>query len=307
MERKENMDTTNNIQTVNIFDREVSWFTSIYEKESRSSYSFKILLTDYGGEMISDIVDKYRNNMTKENKLNLPCYTPSGIFKTKTNDGLIQHNGVVCIDIDFKDNLDVENFEDIRDLIDEIPYIAYCGHSCSGQGYYVLIPIENPEKHQEHYEAICDDFERCNISVDRACSNISRTRSVLFDEGAYMNERAQVYTRTKKVKHDLAKDKDSSHAFDDSQNADKIQSILAWIKENEIDITGKERQWYEIGAALAHELGEEGREIFHEVSKYYPTYSERETNYKFNHCLKQSAYTIGTFIHYAKENGWKMF
>ena len=37
-------------------------------------------------------------------KRNLPCITPSGIFKTRSRDGLVQHSGFICIDIDHKDN-----------------------------------------------------------------------------------------------------------------------------------------------------------------------------------------------------------
>ena len=37
-------------------------------------------------------------------KRNLPCITPSGIFKTRSRDGLVQHTGFICIDIDHKDN-----------------------------------------------------------------------------------------------------------------------------------------------------------------------------------------------------------
>ena len=37
-------------------------------------------------------------------KRNLPCITPSGIFKTRSRDGLVQHSSFICIDIDHKDN-----------------------------------------------------------------------------------------------------------------------------------------------------------------------------------------------------------
>ena len=98
------METNKEIQTVNIFDREVSFFNSIYDKEPQANYPLRLLLTYEGGELMSKITDEYRSNMTKENKLKLPCFTPSAIVSTRTNDGVIKHSGLVCIDIDFQDN-----------------------------------------------------------------------------------------------------------------------------------------------------------------------------------------------------------
>lgn len=95
--------------------------------------------------------------------------------------------------------------------------------------------------------------------------------------------------------------------FEINPNLSTVDYILFCINKDEKDITGKERQWYKIGAALADEFGEHGREIYHKVSKHYPKYNRKETNNKFDHCLKQVGYTIGTFFHYAELNGYKAF
>lgn len=63
------------------------------------------------------------------------------------------------------------------------------------------MPIAHPEKHREHFNSICEDFERCEISVDRACINVSRTRTVSFDASAYVNENARVYTWLKEISY----------------------------------------------------------------------------------------------------------
>lgn len=80
----------------------------------------------------------------KEAKQNLPTYAVSGLFTGATAGTLKQHSGLICIDIDKKDNPDLTNFDRIKELIREIPYVAYCGHSVGGDGYFAIIPISNP-------------------------------------------------------------------------------------------------------------------------------------------------------------------
>jgi len=182
------------MKKVNIFKREVSVYDGIKDTKDGCEATLSEVLKNHGYE---DEVGKYRRTKRKEDKLALPLFTCSGVFSKRTNDGLIKHNGVICIDIDKKDNTDVENFDEIPSLIGRIPYVAYCAHSCGGEGYFVLMPIEDTDKHLLHYESACDDFERCGISVDRSCKNVSRTRFISYDNEAYFNYEAVVYTRVK--------------------------------------------------------------------------------------------------------------
>ncbi len=314
------------MKTINIFDKEVSWFDSIYEKEASNNCYLKDILFD-SNEIIETMVDRYRENPSSKAKCELPCFTPSGVFNSRNDNGLVEHSGIICIDIDAKDNSDVENFEEIRELMEYISYVAYCGHSCSAKGYFILIPIAHPQKHREHFTSICDDFERCNITVDRACINVSRTRTVSSDYNPYVNKDATVYTRLKEVQNEYSRKKINSNVenkkelrmitkrkrmvnisrVEDPILYFKVKHVLSWIDKQKIDITKNEPQWHKIGIALADEFGEFGRDLFHEVSKYYPKYSKWETNRKFDRCLTLFGYKIGTFFYYAARNGYKTF
>ena len=59
--------------------------------------------------------------------------------------------------------------------------------------------------------------------------------------------------------------------------------------------------WYKIGAALANQFGEEGREYFHQISCYHPKYNRYETDKKFDSVFKLTEITIGAFFDYAKK------
>ena len=115
-------------------------------------------------------VDRYRAAGDEDKnrlKTSLPAVTVSGTFSKRNSAGLIAHSGLICIDIDEKDNPDVAEFDRLNELIRIIPYVVYCGHSIGGKGYFVIIPIASPEKHKEHFEALRQDFARCGITTGR--------------------------------------------------------------------------------------------------------------------------------------------
>ena len=77
----------------------------------------------------------------KKAKMKLPLYTVSGLFDGSNDASIIKHSGLICIDIDKKDNPELEDFDDMKELISAVPCVAYCGLSVSAQGYFCIIPI----------------------------------------------------------------------------------------------------------------------------------------------------------------------
>lgn len=73
-------------------------------------------------------------------KRNLPCITPSGIFKTRSRDGLVQHTGFICIDIDHKDNgvFGPEWFEKKKLVAKTFDSLLCASMSISGNGLYLI-------------------------------------------------------------------------------------------------------------------------------------------------------------------------
>jgi len=119
-------------------------------------------------------VDRYRAAGDEDKnrlKTSLPAVTVSGTFSKRNSAGLIAHSGLICIDIDEKDNPDVAEFDRLNELIRIIPYVVYCGHSIGGKGYFVIIPIASPEKHKEHFEALRQDFARCDRQERQRCNS----------------------------------------------------------------------------------------------------------------------------------------
>ena len=84
-----------------------------------------------------------------------------------------------------------------------------------------------------------------------------------------------------------------------------VEVIINRIEEMKVDITVNYADWRNIGFALSHEFGEEGRTFFHRASQFHPEYCSSNCDKQFNHCLrsKRNGISIKTFFHLAKQSG----
>lgn len=82
-----------------------------------------------------------------------------------------------------------------------------------------------------------------------------------------------------------------------SDNSLELKYLIEQIEEKQLDITNHEPAWWQIACVTANVLGEEGRDWFHRISRFYPNYSVEETDQKFSRALKGGYnYNMGTFI-----------
>ena len=259
-------------------------------------------------------IEYYRSLPSEERKKvkeMLPCITASGVFSVRKLDSLIEHSGLICIDIDAKENPTINDFEYLRDQISNISNVAYCSLSASGHGVFCLIPIRYPERHKEHFNALKLDFLKYNIVIDISCSDVSRLRISSYDEQSYTNLNAVIYTnlvelegRKKENFFERGKLDRSEVSHDSSDSRSKILSVVAVIEKSNIDITGNYAQWFQIGCAIANEFGEDGRSIFHSISFAYSKYSPVKTDTQFDRCIESKYdYSIGTFFYWADQYG----
>src|SRR5690606_5319438 len=88
-------------------------------------------------------------------------------------------------------------------------------------------------------------------------------------------------------------------------NLSDVEQIIQQIEANQIDIATAYSDWRNIGFAFADEFGEEGRDLFHRISRFYADYSASECNRQFDNCLKAKGQGISlkTFFYHAKNAG----
>ena len=95
-----------------------------------------------------------------------------------------------------------------------------------------------------------------------------------------------------------------------ASKADQIRTVANRIVEMNIDITEGYKKWLNIAFGFSQELGEEGRSIFHDISRLNAGYKYEECDKLYSNCIKRlhdttnhSGITIASFFKYAKEAG----
>jgi hypothetical protein len=241
-------------------------------------------------------------------KSQLPAITPSGNFSKRKTSGLINHSGFICIDIDSGDNPEIIDFEKLRDDLTKISNVAFASISVSGNGVFAIIPIQFPDKHKQHFEALKKCFEKLGIILDKACGDITRLRCYSYDENAYFNENAVVFEQFFEYKSEVIPKRISSNIKGNQNNGNtthnKVISVVTRLNNSSIDITETYEHWFQIACAFANEFGEEGRDIFHLVSQNSPKYHSGECDRLFTNCIAAGySYGIGTFFRLVQQSG----
>lgn len=93
--------------------------------------------------------------------------------------------------------------------------------------------------------------------------------------------------------------------YDTTTTSEEIEAVVEQIEKNGINLADDYNNWLTIGMALAYEMGERGRELFHRVSRISGKYTIGECDKKYDNCLRSSngRTTIGSFFYLAKEAG----
>ena len=289
---------------MNFQDIEISVYRGV-----RDTTGHKSTLYDFLNYVDVDAIKELRSTNDPERKkgikMSLPQATISGVFAPKRSaDNLIKHSGLICVDIDRKDNIHIDNFDNlIPDVLRDIEEICYASHSVSGAGYFCIIPLKYPEKHKQHFEALVRDFESMGINIDKACGDVCRLRCQSYDLHQYINLSAKPYAKRYREEKQIRPRFDYFHSFSNSDTDEKVARLCSEIANRHIDLTADYDDWMKIGAALSS-LGESGRQWFHLCSSMNPSYNSGECDRKFNNLLRSTKRIgIGTFFYACRNAG----
>lgn len=291
----------------NVLDVNVSYFDNVFDKQG-TTINLYDYLTDKDKKYYnkySAIVDSIRNAKTDEERKdikknsNLPVITVSCVCGNDKSD-VKEVNSIICIDIDKKDNLTI--IDRVPSIVKRLNCVAYLAKSVSGNGYYCLIPIRDANLFKQHFNALQKDFADMGIVIDKSCSNTNRLRYYSYDEDAYINTNAEVYTT-------LLDDKRETSITDNRElktvsiNDKSIKDMLDYINNNKLDITNTYQRWLSVTAAIANTYAEQGRDLYHNICRYHKAYNVYECDDKYNDLLVNSLseYGIGTLFYTYKE------
>lgn len=234
-----------------------------------------------GYEPYNKLIDQIRQEPDKEKrdelKKKLPAITPAGTFSTRNDESLISHSGFIALDFDH-----LPDPENVKDYMGRLDFVFYCGLSASGAGVWALIPLAYPDQHQRHYLALEADFIEIGLTPDPKCKNLSRLRFYSYDQNPVFNIDAVKYERLALITEPETYTPDPAY----KDNGSALDYLINKIERTQTDITANYEDWLKIGGTLAAMFGENGREKFHRISRYYPGYDRRKTDDQFNTCLK---------------------
>lgn len=241
----------------------------------------------------------------KLTKQQFPGATLSGLFSRRKGYCLIQHTGFVAIDIDLGDNTSIGNFGTILRTLRHRAEVAMYMRSCSGTGYFALIPLAYPEHHKEQFRALQKEYAAMGIVLDNACSDITRIRFASYDEHPYVNEQAIPYMGVDLGSQTLAPRAAVYGGHVDSMDSkvQAVETLVSKLEMHHIDITDSYNDWYRIGFALANLPNPIGRQMFHRVSAICKKYNPQECDKKFDTLQRPEKIGLGTFFHICEDYG----
>lgn len=165
----------------------VTVFKDLYQKDNPYHVDVKTALnrikTGASKERINSVRGGDLNSKTK-----LPAILFSGVFSSRSDAALLEHNGLIVLDFD---NVDADGS---KSVVGTDPYVYACWVSPSGKGLKILSKITNPEKHRDHFRALAAYFEKhYGLRADETGINESRACFESYDEDIVINEESQSF------------------------------------------------------------------------------------------------------------------
>lgn len=269
---------------------EVSLYKGVSDNIGTTVNLKNFLFTD----QYKDIAEAIRSGSTIEERHEiknryrtaLPCATVSGRFTERKRDKVAEYSGLIAIDIDYKDNVEV--MPEVPNILKQMDFVIYAGKSISGDGYFAICRVDDPKRLKEHYLALEKDFKEYGITIDKACKDTTRLRFASYNEEPYYNPYALTYykmvgepKRETRVSTTYTPREFSYHTTS-TDNAQRVEEQIKYLIDNNLTLPDDYHSWFKIGMSLCSEFGESGRQYFHSISSLSPKYDRYECDNQYD-------------------------
>ena len=273
-------------------------------KEAKAREEYRQTKALLPGATLSGLFELREVETEKTNRRTGDTYMVREMVSRRTSH-LLQHTGFLCIDIDLQDNQSLSDMRIILRTLRHRPEVALLMLSCSGTGYFALIPLAYPQYHKEQFRAILREYAALGINIDRQCGDVTRIRFASYDENPYINLNAIPYSGIDLGQQMLAPRAavyaPRSESTDDLVN--KVGILVEKLERYRIDITNSYADWFRVGFALANLPEPWGRQYFHRVSAICEKYNASLCDKKFNDLQHPKSIGIGTFFSICSDYG----
>lgn len=270
----------------------VSIFKHAKDPQSERNLSLESFFDGVKNGQWQDQILDYRTGKMKKEML--PCVTASGVFKERKASNLVKHSGLICIDVDSKDQICTVDIEALK----EDMYVHAIHVSASGgTGYAVYVKIDS-ERHLDAFLGLEEYFfVNYSIIIDKSCKDTSRLRFVSYDPELYLNEKAKVFKKYLKKKEI---EKQNYNPIVIKSDFDEMVN-----QASSMNLFDDYSDYIKLAFALASEFGLNGENYFHALCRASSKYDQKkaEEHYKIA-CKRQgTGITIKTVYWRFKDAG----
>jgi len=154
-------------------------------------------------------------------KSTLMGYTPAALLATreKNNIIIVERSGLMQLDFDHAD-IKQYDLEELKHAVFELPFIAFCGLSCTGTGFYALAAIGEPDRLKEYASHCFSIFKNYGIRLDVSKGgNVADLRYLSYDCNMLIREDPETLHIPKAKPPQPQKKKYSSNGFNPYEHA----------------------------------------------------------------------------------------
>jgi len=180
--------------TLSTYNGKVTIFKTIKDTDTPFFRSVDIILERIRGGSNKDLVKKIRAEKRKQErnelKKQLPAICFSGMFNKRTDENLVEHSGLICLDFDGYTNQ--KDLLQEKEVLSKNKYVYSVFISPSGNGLKVLIKIPaDPSNHVNYFNSLEKYFN--NPYFDKTSKNLSRVCYESYDPLLFINPEALVW------------------------------------------------------------------------------------------------------------------
>lgn len=272
--------------SVQPLDRLLQWSTTNEKLKAKTNAYRLWLISDEYIELCKNNPKEAKAQKSIKKVQSFPAITFSGTFTGtgKASDINIM-SGFIVIDIDHIEHL---NFVKMNLELDPYTYLLFVSPSNDGLKVVIRHNLTNPDEWNYLYYELETYYKNTfGITVDKACKDISRMTFLPFIENLYMNDNSEVW-QYKGIPYQPHKP-ERSHITTPNESSEDLYKqcfyLSAYLLENKIDLTESYNDWILYGYSLSA-IGEQGREIFQNISCLNPEYDPDQTNKQYDYQLK---------------------
>ena len=276
--------------------------TSVNLKQFLFSEEFK----DIAEEIRRGQTPKERHEIKNRVKGRIPCVTIAGKFSKRDTAHIETYSNLIGLDIDLKDNQDI--MQDVPSILSTLPYVAYCGKSISGDGYFAICEIADSKDFKSHFLALQEDMKELGITLDPQCKDITRLRFATYDPKAYYNPFAEPYNKVFVEKPKATPPfsrSDYQYPKYTTSSTEVLEKAIQDLRSSGGSVPDDYRTWFNLSMSLST-LGEAGRGYFHELSsassKYDPSICDEQYDRVLSSYSGNNEFSLGTAIKIIKDS-----